>query len=164
MKRALEMTEKIMEVLAALCLAFFCITTFAQVFSRFVLKSPLSWSEELARFSFIYMVFLGWAVGVRRGAHYNFDIFGKSKNATVAFVAKFATCIFEIGFLTFLLCTAVTFLPQMHAKASSVLRIPTSIPYFAIVLFSAFGVIYAVEHLVDLVLEKKTSKKEEKEC
>lgn len=39
----------------------------AQVVARYVLKSPLAWSEEVIRFALIWCVFLGAGVAVRKG-------------------------------------------------------------------------------------------------
>ena len=40
-----------------------------QVYCRFVLGNPLSWSEELARYAFVWITFLGAAVAYRHGTH-----------------------------------------------------------------------------------------------
>lgn len=40
-----------------------------QVFMRYVLNRPPTWSDELARFLYIWMVFLGAALASRRGTH-----------------------------------------------------------------------------------------------
>jgi TRAP-type C4-dicarboxylate transport system permease small subunit len=40
-----------------------------QVFCRYVLNSPLSWPEEVAKLAFVWGSFFGAAVGVRRKAH-----------------------------------------------------------------------------------------------
>lgn len=40
-----------------------------QVFNRFVLGLPLSWSEEFQKFGHIWMAFLAIPVAYRRGAH-----------------------------------------------------------------------------------------------
>lgn len=47
--------------------------TLAQVAARYVFNSPLTWSEELARLVFIWTVFLGAGVTVRRGGHVAVD-------------------------------------------------------------------------------------------
>jgi TRAP-type C4-dicarboxylate transport system permease small subunit len=44
-------------------------TILLQVFYRFVLGDPLSWSEELARYVFVWITFLGAAVAYRHGTH-----------------------------------------------------------------------------------------------
>ncbi len=48
--------------------------TFAQVVFRYLLRSPLPWSEELARYCFVWIVFLGATLGLERGVHIGVDI------------------------------------------------------------------------------------------
>lgn len=45
-----------------------------QVFNRFVLGLPLSWSEEFQKFGHIWMAFLAIPVAYRRGAHIGMDM------------------------------------------------------------------------------------------
>ena len=45
-----------------------------QVFNRFVLGLPLSWSEEFQKFGHIWMVMLAIPVAYRRGAHLGMDM------------------------------------------------------------------------------------------
>ncbi len=45
-----------------------------QIFNRFVLGLPLSWSEEFQKFGHIWMVFLAIPVAYRRGAHIGIDM------------------------------------------------------------------------------------------
>jgi TRAP-type C4-dicarboxylate transport system permease small subunit len=40
-----------------------------QIFFRYVIKSPLTWTDEAARYSFIWTVLLGAAFAVRRKEH-----------------------------------------------------------------------------------------------
>ena len=49
--------------------------TLAQVIFRYVLAVPLPWSEELARYCFVWIVFLGGAIGLSRGIHLGVDVF-----------------------------------------------------------------------------------------
>lgn len=57
------------ETVVAFLMAIMVGTTILQVFCRFVLGNPLSWSEELARYAFVWITFLGAAVAYRHGAH-----------------------------------------------------------------------------------------------
>lgn len=50
---------------------------FLQVFNRYVLKAPLTWSEELAMLLFQWVAFLGSAVGVKRMSHFGIDLIVK---------------------------------------------------------------------------------------
>jgi TRAP-type C4-dicarboxylate transport system permease small subunit len=44
------------------------------VFSRYVLASTFTWYDEIARACFVWVVFLGAAVGVERGAHFRLHL------------------------------------------------------------------------------------------
>jgi len=57
------------ETAVALLMAVMVATIVLQVFCRFVLGNPLSWSEELARYLFVWITFLGAAVAYRHGGH-----------------------------------------------------------------------------------------------
>jgi TRAP-type C4-dicarboxylate transport system permease small subunit len=57
---------------AFLCIALVFIT-FTEVFFRYVLNHSLFWSEELARYTFIWIVFIGASIGLERGVHVGID-------------------------------------------------------------------------------------------
>ena len=59
-----------------LFLIFFVFTIVGglQVFNRFVLGLPLSWSEEFQKYGHIWMVMLAIPVAYRRGAHLGMDM------------------------------------------------------------------------------------------
>jgi tripartite ATP-independent transporter DctM subunit len=60
-------------------LAGMVVVAFVQVVLRYVFEEPLSWNEEVARWCFVWMTFLGTALGVKRHAHVSID------NALMAF-------------------------------------------------------------------------------
>ena len=51
-----------------------CVDVFLGVFSRYVLVQTFTWYDEIARLCFVWMIFLGAAVGVRRGAHFRLHL------------------------------------------------------------------------------------------
>ncbi len=51
------------------------LVTLAQVVFRYVIAAPLPWSEELARYCFVWITFLGGAIGLSRGVHLGVDLF-----------------------------------------------------------------------------------------
>jgi TRAP-type C4-dicarboxylate transport system permease small subunit len=62
----------------AICgLAIFAITVilFAGVIWRYVFVDPLSWTDEIARVLFVWLSFVGAAVGIKRGIHSAVNIF-----------------------------------------------------------------------------------------
>jgi TRAP-type C4-dicarboxylate transport system permease small subunit len=75
---------------------FLCV--FAQVVFRYVFNSPLTWSEELARYLFIWCAFLGWVIASRRGSHlamtFAVERLPRRAQAGVAAAIQFATMYF----------------------------------------------------------------------
>jgi TRAP-type C4-dicarboxylate transport system permease small subunit len=47
---------------------------FLQVIMRYVFDASLSWSEELARYSFIWLVYIGISYGVKKQRHIKVDV------------------------------------------------------------------------------------------
>lgn len=74
MKSSAEKIVNVLEKIAIVLTAFFTIMLMValvwQVFSRFVIDVPSIWTEEIGRYSFINMVLLGAAVGVKRNSHF----------------------------------------------------------------------------------------------
>lgn len=75
MKSLVERLERVQTWLTFGLVSLLTVSVSVQVFVRYVLQKPLFlWSEELARFTMIWMVFLGIGVGVKNGAHFAMDI------------------------------------------------------------------------------------------
>jgi len=61
-----------MGILVAL-MALLTFITFAQVVFRYAFNSPLTWSEEAARYLFVWTSMIGAGAAVARGTHYGLD-------------------------------------------------------------------------------------------
>ncbi len=64
----------LVEGLLLLMMVVLCADVFLGVFSRYVLASTFTWYDEIARLLFVWIVFLGAAVGVRRAAHFRLHL------------------------------------------------------------------------------------------
>ena len=51
------------------------VIVFAQIFFRYVFNVPLGWSEELARFAFVWVSFMGASALMRVKEHINVTVF-----------------------------------------------------------------------------------------
>lgn len=61
--------ENLEKMLCVIFLALMSIIIVLQVFFRYVLNNSLSWSEELARYLFIWMIYIGISYGVKMDKH-----------------------------------------------------------------------------------------------
>ncbi len=78
MHRAEERTdylEKSLQGLLILSLIAMLFLVMAQVIMRYVLRSPLRWSEEMARFCFVWMTFLGAGLLAKHSQHMTITFF-----------------------------------------------------------------------------------------
>ena len=70
----IKIIRKINDIAAICLMSVLAICVIAQVIWRYALGTPLTWSEELARYMQIWMVMLGAAVMMRKGGHLAIDL------------------------------------------------------------------------------------------
>lgn len=68
--------EKVIEISSILVFSLMLIVTFLQVVSRY-LFTPIGWTEELARYTYIWLVYLGSAAIHYRKEHITLDLVDK---------------------------------------------------------------------------------------
>ena len=68
------LNEHIEELFLGVFTVVMVIVIAIQVFMRYVLDNSLSWSEELARYCFIWLIYLGISYGVKSQRHIRVDV------------------------------------------------------------------------------------------
>ena len=53
----------------------------AQIFTRYVMNDPLFWTEEMIRYTTVWLTFIGAAAASQYGDHMDMNLFGEVKNA-----------------------------------------------------------------------------------
>ncbi len=66
--------ERIVEVIIFVLLLSMAGMVFANVVGRYLLGTSLTWAHELARYQFVWLTFLGAAIGLNHGAHVGMDL------------------------------------------------------------------------------------------
>jgi TRAP-type C4-dicarboxylate transport system permease small subunit len=66
--------DRVLAVVCAVLLTVMVATIFVQVLARYVFLASTPWSEEIAVYCFIWVVFLGTGLGVRDHAHLVADL------------------------------------------------------------------------------------------
>lgn len=69
-----QVVDKALERLLIAIISCMFVLVLLQVFTRFVLDAPLSWTEELARYLMVWMGFLGAGIGLKYGLHMSLGI------------------------------------------------------------------------------------------
>lgn len=105
MKTLLAGLHKLLCGLLVFAVAVLIVPVALQIFSRYVGFIPrYIWTEELARFCFIWMVMLGAMVGVREGTHFDVDLLPslpRRANAAFKLLAQLGVLIMALVFLCY---------------------------------------------------------------
>lgn len=91
MRSMIFAVQKIEEWLCSLLMAVMTCVVFYSVVLRYGLNNPIGWADEIAKICFTWLVFLGGAVGIRKGAHISIDFFVHLLPATARRVIGFTS-------------------------------------------------------------------------
>lgn len=133
--------------LLAFLLAFITVGVFITVVMRYVFQASFLWGEELSIFAFIWCVFLGAFIGVRRHIHLGFDFLSERLSGRWLGLQKLIVDLSIAGVAVLLVVEGWTFSDMSLQRYSPALGISMFIPTLVIPISGAL-MIPAV--LVDL--------------
>ena len=103
MKKIVHLYHRLLIWLMAATVAALIVPVSLQIVSRYTQIIPAYiWTEELARFLFIWMVMLGAMIGIREGTHFVVDLWpplSARPQAMLRIVASLAVLVFACVFL-----------------------------------------------------------------
>jgi TRAP-type C4-dicarboxylate transport system permease small subunit len=127
-----------------------------QVFWRFVLSSPLAWTEETARLSMIWMVFLvmGWAFGNRTHIAAKFLVDRLPPKGRLWF--EISTILTIAAFSILLVVTGTKLVILQSVSSNTPLGLPRSVFSLQVPICAFFVIIHAFDLLSQYLLEAKS--------
>ncbi len=103
MKATLDFYHRLLTWLMVAAVAVLIVPVSLQILARFTDWIPAYiWTEELARFLFIWMVMLGAMIGVREGTHFEVDVWPELNpraNALLKIVSAVFVLVFALVFV-----------------------------------------------------------------
>lgn len=97
---------------------------FSQVVARYVFHHSLTWSEELGRYIFVWISFLGMAAAFRNGSHVALDLLLKSLRGVPRKALELANGVLVIIFSSAVLFSGLKLFFLGMRQKSSALKIP----------------------------------------
>lgn len=134
MKKAFNVVFKIFEYFSALTLAVMVALMFMQVLFRFVFHSPLAWTEELARYTFIWSTFIASCVAAVKGEHVALGMLLERTKGAVRTVLVFLSNGLTAAFFAIASYTIAVQWNKLCTQTSAALRIPMSYVYLGIII------------------------------
>ena len=136
------------------------IIIFMQVVMRYVFHSSLTWSEELARYLFVWLVYFSVAYTAKRQAHIRIDaaiyLYPKALRPWIEILSEIIVLIFSI----FIAITSVTVFQKISASGqiSPALHIPMQFVYAAPLVGFVLTAIRQVQCIMQKFREMHTNK------
>lgn len=150
-----KLLDKTLELLATVSMAVLVLDVVWQVFTRYVLKNPSSWTEELATFLMIWVGMLGASVALNRGAHLGIDYFVSKLSARKGlFVSLFVFAVTALFSLLVLVAGGIELVVRILAtqQVSPALGLKMGYVYLALPISGFFLVFYSVELFVQTLV------------
>ncbi len=122
------------------------IVVFLQVFNRYVLKAPLTWSEELAMLLFQWVAFLGSAVGVKRMSHFGIDLIVKRMPVPLQGTIRIIIPFLMGGVAFVMVFEGVRLLQFTRNEMYTALRLSHAWAYAAIPVSGLLSLFYLLQH------------------
>ena len=139
-------------MIGILCTVSIILTLSAGVISRYVFNRPFFWTDEVARILLIWSIFIGAAMGFRKGtstAHIGMDYFvsllpEKAKKIAV----KFGWLV-NMFFCLMILIVGISFFIQTISFRTAALDISKGFVYVCLPIFGVMTLVFLINQLID---------------
>lgn len=156
MKTILRLFDNAILAIIFLCILGFVVFAFLQVTSRFAFNFSIAWTEELCRYLFVWMVFLGAGVGVLRRKHIAVDIV---PNLIPTRMRKYYNVFLDLLIVVFcilLIRYGAAFSAKAMQQRSPAMQIPLGYIYYGIIAGGAVMLINAIRSMLSSFLALPT--------
>ena len=129
------------EIVATMALAALLVVMSLQVISRYAFDSPFSWTDEVSRHLYIYMVFFGASAAIRDRSHVAVSMAVAYLPASARLVAALAMNALILAFLGVMIWAGWKLVQRNLDVPTVTLEIPLAIVY-AVVPITAVSMIW----------------------
>ena len=152
--------NKFMSYLGLICLGGFIISVLIQVISRTFLPKTPSWTEELARYLFIYMVAFGASVAVHKKEFVAVDLIIDFLPKIIRKLIELVINIVLLLFTFVLLKSVLGFAILEYRMVSTAMQVPMQYIYFSMIILFGLLILSFVMEILYQVKEILSSKGE----
>jgi len=153
----LEVLYKITEVATNLFMVILFVIVNLGVFSRYLFLAPFIWTEELALFLLVWMVFLAGSLTIRRWENVRVTFFIEKLPPNAGAAVEFVSKLVVLAFLSFVLVLSAKIIPQVGpTEIAPALNITMLLPQMGLVVGLALMVVQMVGLIVETVVAHRT--------
>lgn len=120
---------------------------FLGVWSRYVMQATFQWYDEVARLCFVWMVFLGAASAVRRGAHFRLHLLIDRLGPRLRRTTDLVVGLLVVVFGGVLVAGGVAMWPVARRQVTDSLELSMLWFYAALPVGGALMILFSLPHL-----------------
>lgn len=153
-----KLRDNLCKLFEGMCIILLTMVIFAssvQVFSRYILNNSQSWTEEFARFSFIWLTLLGAVLCLNAGSHSVISIFRDGmKNVKVRKIHEIFMNISMLLVGVIMITQGAKMVNIAIGQVSPAMQVPMQVIYIPIVI-SGFGIcVVTITRILELLTHK----------
>lgn len=152
MKAFRNVITRILNGLSGISFLAMVILTCWQVFTRYILKNPSTWSEELVGYLFAWMSLFGASLVTSERGHMNIPIlverFGKNGQKVLNCLGELIAFLFSAVILVY---GGVQITSLAMGQMTSSLGVPIGVFYVVLPLCGVLNMIYTIMNMIDIV-------------
>lgn len=146
-----KILNAIMAVLSGVSFAAMVLLVVWQVFTRYIIKNPSTWSEELVSYLFAWMALFGASLAVSERGHMNIPVLvDKFKPGAKKFFALFAEVIIFVFSAVVLVWGGYAISELAMGQMTSSLGVPVGVFYFALPISGILNMIFSAINIFDI--------------
>jgi TRAP-type C4-dicarboxylate transport system permease small subunit len=126
-----RVAARILDALAVITFTGMFLCVIVQVVLRYFFGDPLTWSDELARYLFVWCSFIGWVIAARKRSHLGIALVAERSPPRVKAAIELVGALASVAFAGVLLYYGL----QITSRNADV---------DTVTLFFTFGVVYAI--------------------
>lgn len=156
MKKLRTILNKILELLAGLSFFVMVALTCWQVFTRYVLARPSSWSEELVSYLFAWMALFGACIVTGERGHMNIPVVVEhmEKRGRMCF-SLFSELVAGIFSAVILVFGGIRITSLAMGQMTSSLGVPAGVFYVVLPISGLLNIAYTILNICEIVKKKE---------
>ena len=148
-RRATAAYAKLLEVLLAICVGILVVPVTLQIISRYTPLIPsYIWTEEMARFLFVWTIMIGAMVGIRESQHFEVDVWpdlSRRSEAMVRILARIGILAMAVVFVW----AGIEFTRFAWNRTSELADLPLWLIHVAWPVAGVTWIVFAGEQILD---------------
>ena len=151
LRRVTAAYSRLLSGLLVAAVAILIIPVSLQIFSRYTALIPsYIWTEEMARFLFVWMIMIGAMVGIRESTHFDVDVWPRLGPRGTALL-KIISSVFILGFALVFVWWGWEFTRFAWNRTSELADLPLWLIHMAWPLTGLSWLLFQGEHLIHAV-------------